>query len=79
MGEFQQLSRLIQRTVADHRLRPMHLAILMALCDAWIENNLQNGYHVSRRRLMNAAKINSQVPYHIAIRQLQNKDERDRT
>ena len=71
MEEFQQLSRFIQHAVSDHRLRPMHLAVLMALCDAWIDNNLQNGYHISRRRLMSAAKINSQVTYHIAIRQLQ--------
>lgn len=47
MEEFQQLSRFIQHAVADHRLRPMHLAVLMALCDAWIDNNLQNGYHTS--------------------------------
>jgi len=71
MEEFQQLSRFIQRTVSDHRLRPMHLAVLMALCDAWIENDLQESYHISRRQLMNAAKINSQVTYHAAIRELQ--------
>jgi hypothetical protein len=67
----QQLLHFINRMVSDQRLRPRHMAMLAALCDAWIASNFQGSYHVSRSRLMSAAKISAKPTYHKVIKELQ--------
>jgi hypothetical protein len=57
--------------VSDQRLRPRHLAMLAALCDAWIASNFQRSYHVSRSRLMSAAKVSAKATYHKVIKELE--------
>jgi hypothetical protein len=67
----EQLSLYINRVVWDNRLRPVHLALSTALCQAWISNHFQRTYHVSRRQLMQASHIQSKATYHKALRELQ--------
>src|ERR1044071_8412287 len=71
MEKFQQVSNFIHRMVSDKRLRPTHIAILTALCNLWIENDLLPSYQICRKQVMRAAKIHSQATYHLTIRELQ--------
>ena len=61
----------INRMVWDNRLRPVHIALSMALCHAWITSEFKRTYNVSRRQLMQASRIQSKATYHKALRELQ--------
>ena len=71
MKRVEQLSLYINRMVSDIRLKPIHVALSTALCQAWIINKFQQPYHVSRRRLMHASHIQSKATYHKTLRELQ--------
>lgn len=71
MENLEQLSCFISRVASDLRLRPTHISLYVALCDAWIVNHFPNVFNVSRGRLMNAAHIRSVATYHKVIVDLQ--------
>lgn len=71
MERVDQLSLYINRMVSDIRLRPIHVALSTALCQAWITSEFQQTYHVSRRKLMQASHIQSKATYHKTLRELQ--------
>src|SRR5258708_2868749 len=71
MRDLQQLSLYINLMVSDVRLTPIHIALSMALCHAWITNEFQLTYNVSRRQLMQASHIQSKATYHKTLRELQ--------
>jgi hypothetical protein len=66
-----QLKSFIQRIVKDSRMRPVHVSLSLALCQAWIEQGFQKHYRVSRRTLMQTSHIRSIATYHKAIKELQ--------
>lgn len=70
MDGYQELSLFINRIASDTRLKPIHLALSTALCQAWIVNQFQNSYHVSRRKLMRASRIHSKATYHKTLHEL---------
>ncbi len=71
MNRLQNLVQYIDRITEDTHLRPNHVSLLLALCDAWIKSQFQSTYHVSRRRLMRASHIHSIATYHKVIKELQ--------
>lgn len=66
-----QLKSFIQRIVTDSRMRPVHVSLSLALCQAWIEQGFQKQYRVSRRGLMYTSRIRSIATYHKTIKELQ--------
>ncbi len=71
MERIDELRLYINRMVWDNRLRPVHIALSMALYHAWMTNQFQQTYHVSRRQLMQASHIQSKATYHKTLRELQ--------
>ena len=65
------LCYLINRVASDGRLKPTHTSLYLALCNSWIGNGFSNTFHVSRRKLMRAAHIQSIVTYHKVMADLQ--------
>lgn len=70
MEKLERLSCFINRVASDVRLRPTHISLYIALCDAWRSRQFSNVFNVSRRRLMCAAHIRSIATYHKVIRDL---------
>lgn len=71
MDRLQQLTLYISKVIADDRLKPIHIALSLALCDVWIVEQFQQPYRVSRRVLMQASRIRSKATYHRVIKELQ--------
>ena len=71
MDEYNKLTLLITRMVSDNRLRPVHIALSLALCHCWISSDFQHTYRVSRSILMKTSRIRSRATYHKALKQLQ--------
>jgi hypothetical protein len=71
MEKVEQLSFFISRVASDVRLRPTHTSLYLALCHAWSASQFADAFHVSRRRLMFAAHIQSTATYHKVICDLQ--------
>lgn len=71
MEKVEQLSFFISRVASDVRLRPTHTSLLLAICHVWGASQYADTFHISRRRLMNAAHIRSIATYHKVIRDLQ--------
>ncbi len=71
MEELRQLTNFINKMVSDHRLKPVHLSLSLALCHIWIRSRFQRHYRISRRTLMEASRIRSRATYHKAIQELQ--------
>jgi len=71
MDKLEQLSFFIDRVASDVRLRPTHTSLCLALCYAWSASQYADAFHVSRRRLMSAARIQSTATYHKVIGDLQ--------
>jgi hypothetical protein len=66
----ERLSYLISRVASDERLKPSHISLYVALCHAWIMNRFQQGYNVSRSKLMVLSRIQSKTTYHKTISDL---------
>jgi hypothetical protein len=64
------LSYFISRAASDERLKPTHISLYVALCHAWIMNRFQQGYNVSRSKLMMLSRIQSKTTYHKTISEL---------
>lgn len=59
MDKHDQLTRFIDRMVLDNRLRPVHMALSLALCHSWSLDQFQHSYRVTRNALMKASRIRS--------------------
>ena len=66
----ERLSYFISRVASDERLKPTHISLCVALCHAWIMNRFQQGYNVSRSKLMMSSRIQSKTTYHKTISEL---------
>ena len=71
MNATQRLAYLMEQTSADARLRPVHVALIVALCHLWMKNSFNKWYPISRKRLMGLSRINSNATYHKVINELQ--------
>ena len=63
-------TNLISRVASDRRLRPTHISLYVALCDAWIMSSFQLCYNVSRKQLMTLSRIQSKTTYHKTMSEL---------
>jgi hypothetical protein len=70
MDQLEQLSSFIRQSVADTRLKPVHLSVCLALINLWINNRFVLPYAISRKIIMRAARIRSIATYHKVIREL---------
>lgn len=71
MNGAQRLTYLMEQTSADARLRPVHVALIVALCHLWMKNHFNKWYPISRKRLMALSRIHSSATYHKVINELQ--------
>ena len=71
MNGAQRLTCLMEQTGADERLRPVHVALIVALCHLWMKNSFNKWYPISRKRLMGLSRIHSNATYHKVINELQ--------
>ena len=71
MSGAQRLPYLIEQAAADERLRPVHVALIAALCHLWMKNSFNEWYPISRKHLMALARIHSNATYHKVINELQ--------
>lgn len=70
MERQERLSYFISRVASDERLKPTHISLYVALCHTWIMNRFQQGYNVSRSKLMMLSRIQSKTTYHKTISEL---------
>jgi hypothetical protein len=70
MENLHRVKILLKRVTADVGLRACHISLYTALCQGWIENDCKNPFNISRRKIMNLAKINSLATYHRVIHEL---------
>jgi hypothetical protein len=68
--DLKQLAVLLKQVSSDASLKPTHIALFSALCQAWISSSCQNPFQVSRSRLMQLSHIRSKTNYHRCIRDL---------
>ncbi len=71
MNGAQRLRYLIQLAAADRRLRPVHVAVIVALCHLWMKNHFNKWYPITRKSLMALSRIHSSATYHKVINELQ--------
>lgn len=71
MNAAQHLPYLIERTNADARLRPVHVALIVALCHLWMKSGFHQWYPITRKSLMMLSRIQSNATYHKVINELQ--------
>jgi len=55
----------------DNRINTWHLAFYTALLLLWLQNNRENLFNVSRRKVMKLSRIKSTATYHKVLRELQ--------
>jgi hypothetical protein len=55
----------------DIRLKPTHISLCLALCHAWMRNDCQFIFQISRSKLMAASRIQSRATYHKIMKDLQ--------
>lgn len=66
-----QFKSFIQRIACDSRMRPTHISLSLALCQAWMQQGFQTRFQISRRMIMRSAHIRSIATYHKTIKELQ--------
>ena len=71
MNAAQRLTYLMEQTGADERLRPVHVALIVALCHLWMKNSFNKWYPITRKGLMALSRIHSNATYHKVINELQ--------
>jgi hypothetical protein len=62
--------RLYARLVADSRVTAWHVSIFMAICYQWHQQERENPVAVTRKILMELARMQSCMTYHKCIGQL---------
>ena len=70
MNRAEQLSNFLLRATSDSTLSAIHISLCAALCSSWIASGFNNPFDISRKRLMNAARIKSKSTYHKIIKDL---------
>ncbi|MEP6738250.1 MAG: hypothetical protein ABJA70_22185 [Chryseolinea sp.] len=70
MESYDPIAHFIDRIVRDDRLRPIHISLSIALCQAWALNEFRSPYRTSRRHLMAASHIRSKATYHKVLMEL---------
>jgi hypothetical protein len=73
MCNSERLKDFLQRVISDANLTTTHIGVCTALAVAWTSNEFKNPFGISRRRLMNAAKIKSTSTYHRIISDLKSR------
>jgi hypothetical protein len=54
----------------DVRITPIHISVYLAIYQYWLMNDFNNPVQITRKNIMNVAKIKSIVTYHKAITEL---------
>jgi hypothetical protein len=71
MDKPQEVITFIHKLASDIRLKPAHISLCLALCQAWVGSDFQNIFQVSRSKLMAASRIQSRATYHKVMKDLQ--------
>ena len=65
-----ELTRFYQAIREDNRITTSHISLYMALFELWNQNNFRGAVDISRRGVMEAAKINGLATFHKCIKDL---------
>ncbi|WP_419699092.1 hypothetical protein [Mucilaginibacter sp. NFX135] len=68
--DLENITGFFRQVQSDKRLRPVHLSLCMALCTCWQSGNYQMPFRVTRKGLMELARIGSTATYHKCIKEL---------
>lgn len=60
----------IKNARVDTRLKPVHVSVYLALYQYWVLNSCSNPIEVSRRNIMQIARIKGIATYHKVISEL---------
>jgi hypothetical protein len=64
------VSTFFKAIAEEPRISATHISLYMALCQRWNENQFQNPFPITRRDLMDQAKINGRATYHKCLKDL---------
>jgi hypothetical protein len=64
------LSNFFRAIREDNRIGTSHISLYMALLECWNQHDFQNPVFITRKKLMEDAKINGLGTYHKCIRDL---------
>lgn len=70
MSNTEHLNSFLHRVTSDVNLTTTHIGVCAALVVTWASNGFKNPFSISRKKLMNAAKIKSTSTYHRIIADL---------
>ncbi|OJW83632.1 MAG: hypothetical protein BGO69_04865 [Bacteroidetes bacterium 46-16] len=70
MNETPHILLFVNAARGDSRIRPMHISLYLAFYNYWVENRCSNPVHISRRKIMQTAKIRSIATYHKTLGEL---------
>lgn len=70
MDSVQHLLQFIKSVQRDVRIKPTHVSLYLAVFHYWVLNDCSNPIHISRRKIMDLAKIRSIATYHKTISEL---------
>jgi hypothetical protein len=65
-----QLSDFFKTIKEDNRITTSHISLYVALFEFWNQNDFQNPVYITRRQVMEAAKINGIATFHKCIKDL---------
>jgi len=71
MDNLELLKDYIRKITSDKRLKPVHVSLLIALCEHWIISDFNICYTISRKILMERSRIKSKATYHKVLGDLQ--------
>lgn len=55
---------------ANPKIKPLHVSLYLALFQFWLRADCKNPIRISRRTVMNTAKVNSIATYHKGMQEL---------
>lgn len=70
MVDLEKLIAYIEYCEKDDRLKMTHVSFIMALIFCWIKSGQQNSFKITRRLIMNIARIRSTATYHRCVEDL---------
>jgi hypothetical protein len=70
MEETERFKLFIQQAKMDNRLTPTHQSLFLALFFCWRESNYQASFKITRKVIMELAKIRSIATYHKCIKEI---------
>jgi hypothetical protein len=70
-NNFKHLKAFLREITSNTKLERCHISLSIALCQAWIDNEFQSPFKISRSEIMSAARIRSYETYHRIIRELE--------